>query len=126
MVWRNLSKTAEKSSSSPSTAGAAHFLHAHSMAHAALHQSVKTSVVSFCYWLSGQYRFGSTLAVHKLEELFFGCGVVSNFWLWQETVFGFTSILRVQYMMGCRNRYFEGMEDGQMTPYEYPNFNSYI
>jgi hypothetical protein len=29
-------------------------------------------------------------------------------------------------MMGCRNRYFEGMEDGQMTPPRYPNFDSYL
>jgi hypothetical protein len=29
-------------------------------------------------------------------------------------------------MMGRRNRYFEGMEDGQMTPLRYPNFNSYV
>ncbi len=28
--------------------------------------------------------------------------------------------------MGRRNRYFEGMEDGQMTPPGYPNFNSYV
>ncbi len=31
-----------------------------------------------------------------------------------------------RYMMGCRNRYFKGTEDGQMTPCGYPNFNSYI
>jgi hypothetical protein len=44
-------------------------------------------------------------------------------------VFGFTSILRVsynRYMMGLRNSYFEGMEDGQMTQRGYPNFNSYV
>jgi hypothetical protein len=29
-------------------------------------------------------------------------------------------------MMERRNRYFEGTEDGQMTPRVYPNFNSYI
>jgi hypothetical protein len=52
--------------------------------------------------------------------------VVSVFWLWREMVFGFTSILRVQYMMARRNRYFKGMEDGQMSPRGYPTFNSYI
>jgi hypothetical protein len=31
-----------------------------------------------------------------------------------------------RYMMGRRNRYFKGMEDGQMTPLGHPNFNSYI
>jgi hypothetical protein len=41
-------------------------------------------------------------------------------------VFGFTSVLRVQYMMGCRNSYFKGMEDGQMTPCGYPNFNTQL
>jgi hypothetical protein len=46
--------------------------------------------------------------------------------LWQEMVFGFTSILRIQYMMGRRNRYFKGTEDGQMTPHGYPNFNSCV
>ncbi len=30
-----------------------------------------------------------------------------------------------RYMMGCRNMYFEGTEDGEMTPHGYPNFNSY-
>ncbi len=40
-------------------------------------------------------------------------------------VFGFTSLLRVQYMMARRNKYFEWMEDGQMTPRGNPNFNSY-
>jgi hypothetical protein len=29
-------------------------------------------------------------------------------------------------MMACRNRYFKGMEDGQMTPRGYPAFNSYV
>jgi hypothetical protein len=52
-----------------------------------------------------------TLPACGLEELFSGCAVVSVFWLWQETVFGFTCVLRVQYMMERRNRYFEGMED---------------
>jgi hypothetical protein len=28
--------------------------------------------------------------------------------------------------MGHRNMYFEGTEDGQMTPRGYPNFNSYV
>jgi hypothetical protein len=28
--------------------------------------------------------------------------------------------------MGRRNRYFKGMEDRQITPRGYPNFNSYI
>jgi hypothetical protein len=40
--------------------------------------------------------------------------------------FGVTYVLRVQYKMARRNRYLEGMEDGQMTPCGYPNFNSYI
>ncbi len=31
-----------------------------------------------------------------------------------------------RYMMGRRNSYFEGTEDGQMTQPEYPNFNSYV
>ncbi len=33
-----------------------------------------------------------------------------------------------RYMVGCRNRYFDETEDGQMTPRGYPNFNfnSYI
>ncbi len=31
-----------------------------------------------------------------------------------------------RYMMGRRNRYFEGTEDGQMTPPGYPNFISYL
>jgi hypothetical protein len=58
---------------------------------------------------------------------FSGCAVVSVFWLWREMVFGYTSILRVQYMMAGRNRYFEGTEDGQqMTPCGYPTFNSYM
>jgi hypothetical protein len=30
------------------------------------------------------------------------------------------------YMMGRRNRYFKGTEDGQMTPPGYPSFNSYV
>ncbi len=42
-----------------------------------------------------------------LEELFSGCAVVSVFLLWWEMVFGFTSVLRVQYMMARRNRYFK-------------------
>jgi hypothetical protein len=55
-----------------------------------------------------------------------GCAVVSVFWLWQKIVFGFTSILRVKYKMGCRNRYSEGRNNRQMTPRGYPNFNSYV
>jgi hypothetical protein len=31
-----------------------------------------------------------------------------------------------RYIMGCRNRYSEGTEDGQMTPRGYPNINSYV
>ena len=63
-----------------------------------------------------QHWDGDTLAACGLEELFSACAVVSVFWLWHEMVFIFTSILRVQYMMACRNRYFEGTEDRQMTP----------
>jgi hypothetical protein len=61
-------------------------------------------------------RQRNTLAVRGLEELFSSCAIVLLFWLWREIVFGFTSILRVQYMIACCNRYFEEMEDGQMTP----------
>jgi hypothetical protein len=60
------------------------------------------------------------------RNYFSGCAVVSVFWLWRERVFGLTSVIEVQYMMARRNRYFEAMEDGQMTPRGYPNFNSYI
>jgi hypothetical protein len=60
------------------------------------------------------------------RTFFSGCAIVAVFWLWREMDFGFTSILRVQYMMGHRNRYFKGMEDGQMAPRVYPNFNSYV
>ncbi len=60
--------------------------------------------------------------MHGLDKLFpvaplcqfFGCGR-------QEKVFGFKSVLRVQYMMEPRNRYLEEMEDRQMTPCVYPN-----
>jgi hypothetical protein len=61
-----------------------------------------------------------------LEELFSGCAVVSVFCLWQERVFGFTFVLRVQYIMAHRNRYFEWTEDRQMTPCGNPNFNSHV
>jgi hypothetical protein len=61
-----------------------------------------------------------------LEELFSSCVAVSVFWLGQEIVFGVTYVLRVQYKMARRNRYLVGMEDGQMTPREYPNFDFYI
>jgi hypothetical protein len=50
-----------------------------------------------------------------VERLFSGCAVVLVFWLWWEMVFIFASIPRVQYMMACRNNYFEEMDDGQMT-----------
>jgi hypothetical protein len=66
----------------------------------------------------------ATLAARGLEELFSSCAIVSYFWLWWEMVFGVTSVLRVQYMMGQRNRYFEGTEGRQMTPGGCPNFNS--
>ncbi len=67
--------------------------------------------------------------MHGLEELFSGCAIVSDFWLWREMVFGFTSISYLEHnrhMMGCRNRYFEGAEEGHMTPPGYPNFNSHV
>jgi hypothetical protein len=67
-----------------------------------------------------------TLAARGLEELFSGCAVVSVFWLRWEMVFGFTSVLRIQYMMARRNRYFEVTDDGQKTPRGYPDFNSYV
>ncbi len=37
-----------------------------------------------------------TLTAHGLEELFSACTIVSDFWLWQKMVFGFTSVLREQ------------------------------
>jgi hypothetical protein len=52
--------------------------------------------------------------------------IVWVLWLWREMVFGFTLILRVQYMMAHMNRYFEGSDNGQMTPRGYPAFNSYV
>jgi hypothetical protein len=51
---------------------------------------------------------------------------VSVFLLLQEMVFSFNSVLRVKYMIARRNRYSEGMVDGQMTPRGYPNFNFYV
>ena len=54
------------------------------------------------------------------------CHCVS-FWVVWEIVFGVTYVIRVQYKIECRNRYLEeGMDDGQMTPHEYPTFNSYV
>jgi hypothetical protein len=51
---------------------------------------------------------------------------VSFFLLWREIVFDVTYILRLQYKIECRNRYSNGMEDGQMTPRGFPDLNSYI
>jgi hypothetical protein len=44
----------------------------------------------------------------------------------QEIVFGVTYELRVKYKMGRRNRYSERRDNRQITPREYPNFNSYL
>ncbi len=51
---------------------------------------------------------------------------MSVFWFLREIVFGVTYVLRVQYKMECRKKYFEGMGNGQMTPRGYLNFNSYV
>jgi hypothetical protein len=45
---------------------------------------------------------------------FSDCAIVSVFWLWQEMVFGFPSVLRVQFMMAHRNSNFKGKENGQI------------
>jgi hypothetical protein len=45
--------------------------------------------------------------VHSLRvgsrNLCSSCVVVSVFWLWRKMVFGFPSVLRIQYMMAHRN-----------------------
>ncbi len=51
---------------------------------------------------------------------------MSVFWLWREIIFGDTYVLTVQCKMACRNSFFEGTENGQMTPHGYPNFSSYM
>jgi hypothetical protein len=50
---------------------------------------------------------------------------VSELLLQQEIIFSVTYERRVKYKMGRRNRYSEGLNDRQMTPRGYPNFNSY-
>jgi hypothetical protein len=39
--------------------------------------------------------------------------------------FGVTDVLRVQYKMERMNRLLERMDNGQMTPRGYPNFNTH-
>ncbi len=51
---------------------------------------------------------------------------MSDLLLGGEIGFGVTYKLRVKYKIGHRNRYLEGWNDRQMTPHEYPNFNSYL
>jgi hypothetical protein len=72
-----------------------------------------------------------TAALHLLcvgwRNFFTGCSIVPDFWLWQEKFLVLLQYLEYnRYMMGRRNRYFEGTKDGQMTPPEYPNLNFYI
>ncbi len=93
--------------------------------------STQSQLVLACWYVNNACRHANTtqtqiLAARGLEELFFRLCHCVSFWLWQDMIFGLTSIHRVQYMMAHRNRYSEETEDGQMTPHGYPSFNSYI
>ncbi len=82
----------------------------------------------------------------------YSCGIVLVFWFWREIVFGVMYVLSVQYScvvvsFFCfggkanlvrifflnpnflhvhRNKYLEGMDDGQKTPRGHPDFHSYV